>query len=42
MTFWQFNAMVAGYARANGGEVDDGISEQDFGEMSALLDSYRQ
>lgn len=40
LTFWQLNAMIAGYAKANGSEVDDPLSGEEFDRLGSLLDQF--
>jgi len=39
-TFWELNAMIAGYAQANGGKVDDLLSGDEFDRLGSLLDNF--
>lgn len=40
LTLWEFNATVAGYAKATGGKVDEGLSDDEFDRLGSLLDQY--
>jgi len=39
MSLWENNAMIGGYCKANGGEVGDGLSDDDVDRLGSLLDA---
>jgi hypothetical protein len=39
MSLWEINAMITGYCRANGGEADECLSEDDVDRLGSLLDA---
>ena len=39
MSLWEINAMISGYCRANGSDVDEGLSDEEVDKLGALLDA---
>lgn len=38
LSLWEFAAMAVGFARANGGKVQDQLTQQDADDLGAMLD----
>jgi hypothetical protein len=37
MSLWQAHAYIVGYVRANGGKVDEGLSDDEVDRLRSLL-----
>lgn len=40
MSLWQFQAAVAGWAKAQGAEVSETMTDPEFEAVSAMLDTF--